>query len=103
MEKIPSGEKQNSNEFVERGFFVGADSFEKLYDIIKAKGGIETSNGFQDAETISGLLRLYELTGDGENFLSNHDGLRDTAIALLEKREDEKRKEIEELKKSLFK
>ena len=84
--------------YTERGFFVGAESFEQLYEIIEEKGGLETSNGPQSAKHAKKLLRLFELTGQGANSLSRHDGLREAAISLRQKEIGELQKEIYDLK-----
>ncbi|MEK7136371.1 MAG: hypothetical protein AAB821_02160 [Patescibacteria group bacterium] len=68
----------------ERGFFVGLESFTDIYRVIEDKGGIKTSNGWQEASIVQDLVRLYELTGEGENTLSNRDGLRDAVKRLRE-------------------
>ena len=80
--------------YTERGFFVGTDSFEKIYDIIDQKGGLETSNGHQEVELAKDLVRYFELTRQGANFISNQDGLR-------EEMEDRERNEIDAIQQRI--
>ena len=87
--------------YTECGFFVGVDSFAKVYDIIDQKGGLETSNGHQDAELAKDLVRYFELTRQGANFISNQDGLRDAVIRLREEMEDRERNEIDAIQQRI--